>query len=169
MVFFFAGTTAAEVGTAWLYCKIVFLAGTTAAKAGKACFFFWRGPRRRRWEWHVFLLAGTTAAEAVTASNVFDGDHGGGGGDGMYFLLAGSTAVEVGTVYIFFRRGARWRRRGRHVYYFDKAGGFVFGSGTAEVKWHRRRDLRAGRLLLRLFVSDHNDDNQFSSRLALRR
>ena len=50
----------------------------------------------------------------------------------------------------------------------------IFGTaedifGTAEVILHRRRDLRAGRLPLRLFGSDRNDDSQFSSRLALRR
>ena len=38
--------------------------------------------------------------------------------------------------------------------------------GTADFLRHRRRDLRAGRLPLRLFGSDRNDDSQFSSRLA---
>ena len=57
----------------------------------------------------------------------------------------------------------------RRVFYFGKAGGLLFfGSGTAEIEWHRRRDLRASTLPLRIFDSDRNDDSQFSLRLALR-
>ena len=75
--------------------------------------------------------------EARTAF-FFGGEHGGGGGDDMYFLVAGSTAAKAGTAFCFWQGGRV----------------FVFGSGTAKAKWHRRRDLRANRLPLHLFDSN---------------
>jgi hypothetical protein len=41
-----------------------------------------------------------------------------------------------------------------------KRADIVFRNGTAEVNRHRRRYLRAGRLPLRLFDTDRNDDSQ---------
>jgi hypothetical protein len=99
-----------------------------------------------------FLLAGTTAAKARMAHISFGGDH---GGEGMgVFFLGGSTAEDARMACILF---------------LVRRADFVFGSDTAEVIRHRRRDLRAGKLSLHLFGSDRNDDSQFSSRLALRR
>jgi hypothetical protein len=113
-----------------------------------------------------FSFGGTTAAKVGTAYFSLGGEHGGGGGDIMYFLLAGTTVAKAGTA--FFWRGARWQRWGRHFFGGEHGGGgedgthfilarradFVFGSGTAEVIRHRRRDLRVGRLPLHLFGSD---------------
>ena len=139
--------TAAEAGTASNF----FLAGSTALEARPACFFFWWGPRRRRQGWHVFFWRGPRWRRRGRHVLSFGGDHGGEGWGGIF--LAGSTAEDARMARILFlvRRAA-----------------FVIGSGTAEVIRHRRRDLRAGRLPLRLFGSDRNDDSQFSSRLALR-
>jgi len=58
-MFFLAGSTAAEAGTA----SVLFLAGSTAAEAGTACIF----------------LAGT-------AYFSFGDEHGGGGEDGIFFF-----------------------------------------------------------------------------------
>ena len=130
-----------------------------------------------------FSFGGTTAAKAGTAHFSFGGEHGSGGGDGMYFLLVGTTAVEAWAACIFFWRDHGVEDRGgiflagstvedarmACILFLVRRADFIFGSGTAEVIRHRRQDLRAGRLPLRLFGSDRNDDSQFSSRLALRR
>ena len=144
------------------------------------CFFLAVWTTRRALSWlfgrrgvHFSTVA---AAEARTSYSSFGGEHGGRGADGNFFFLMGSRRRRRDDMHFsfdgdhggvgrddifFFWRGARRRRWGRQVLFF--------GSGTAEVIRHRRRDLRAGRLPLRLFDSDRNDDSHFSSRLALRR
>jgi hypothetical protein len=83
----------------------------------------------------------------------FGGDHGGEGEARRGEARRGEA-----------RRGEARRGEARPIFGTVEA---IFG--TAQVILHRRRDLRAGRLPLRLFGSDRNDDSQFSSRLALRR
>ena len=138
------------------------------------------------------------AAEARTSYSSFGGEHGGRGADGNFFdgepaaearrhafffwrgprrrrqgrhifLLAGSTAAEAGTASLFLTRSSAEEARTAYNLFWQGERILFFGSGTAEVIRQRRRDLRAGRLPLRLFGSDRNDDSQFSSRLALRR
>ena len=86
----------------------------------------------------------------------------------MCFLLAGTMALKAGVAFFLWRSTVEDARMACILFVVRRAD-FVFCNGTAEVIRHRRRDLRAGRLPLRLFGSDRNHDSQFSSRLALRR
>ena len=138
--------------------------------------------RRRRRGLHILLLAGSTAAEARTA--IFDGEPAVEARRHAFFfwrgprrrrqgrrifLLAGSTAAEAVTASLFLTGSSAEEARTAYNLFRQGERILFFGSGTAEVIRQRRRDLRAGRLPLRLFGSDRNDDSQFSSRLALRR
>ena len=139
-----------------------------------------------------FLLAGTTEAKAGTACFSFGGEHEGdqrgdgerrgggerGGGDQRRRLVLARRRLRLARrrlvlarrrLVLARRRLVLARRRlvlARRRLFLARRRIFF---GTAEVILHRRRDLRAGRLPLRLFGSDRNDDSQFSSRLALRR
>ena len=93
-----------------------------------------------------YVLAGMVA-EARTAVSSFGGEHaamvgthGGGGSTAAEartaIFLAGSTATETRTACIFFWRGPRRRRQGRHI--FLLAGSTAAKAGTASfVFWQR--------------------------------
>ena len=121
------------------------LAGNTAAMAGTACFSF-GGDHGGEGADGKYVLAGMVA-EARTAFSSFGGEHGGDGGDARRRrehggggadgnFLAGSTATETRTACIFFWRGPRRRRQGRHI--FLLAGSTAAKAGTASfVFWQR--------------------------------
>ena len=101
--------------------------GGAMHKAGTVCTFFCGDHGGGGADGIFELLAGNTAAMA--------GTHGGGGSTAAEartaIFLAGSTATETRTACIFFWRGPRRRRQGRHI--FLLAGSTAAEAGTASL------------------------------------